>query len=212
MIPGSRKTAPPRRAWPASTRRTLGKIGNCQIGVSVHAATDAASCPLGWRLFVPEAWDDTCAETNEQAEAIAARRHTCRIPDTVRHRTTWELAVKCSTSVYQGDAKPELMDCTGRGPRPRTTRYQQAPSSVKNVPGIGEKSAEITWRHGTKTRLGNALAAMTSRFTALLVRPANQNIPKHPDGSLLECWLVTAAQLVVTSQRLTADPKAEGAA
>ncbi|MET3173165.1 UNVERIFIED_ORG: hypothetical protein ABIB52_000993 [Arthrobacter sp. UYCu721] len=44
---------------------TLGKIGNCQIGVSVHAATDAASCPLDWRLFVPEAWDDTCAETNE---------------------------------------------------------------------------------------------------------------------------------------------------
>lgn len=29
---------------------TLGKIGNCQIGVSVHAATDAASCPLDWRL------------------------------------------------------------------------------------------------------------------------------------------------------------------
>ena len=44
---------------------TLGKIGNCQIGVSVHAATDAASCPLDWRLFVPEAWDDTCAESND---------------------------------------------------------------------------------------------------------------------------------------------------
>ena len=36
---------------------TLGKIGNVQIGVSVHAATDAASCPLDWRLFLPEAWD-----------------------------------------------------------------------------------------------------------------------------------------------------------
>ena len=34
---------------------TLGKIGNCQIGVSVHAATDEASCPLDWRLYVPEA-------------------------------------------------------------------------------------------------------------------------------------------------------------
>lgn len=33
---------------------TLGKVGNCQIAVSVHAATDAASAPLDWRLFLPE--------------------------------------------------------------------------------------------------------------------------------------------------------------
>ena len=42
---------------------TLGKVGNCQIGVSVHAATDAASCPLDWRLFVPETWDDALRRT-----------------------------------------------------------------------------------------------------------------------------------------------------
>src|SRR3954449_11597352 len=36
---------------------TLGKVANCQIGVSVHAVTDTASCPLNWRLFVPESWD-----------------------------------------------------------------------------------------------------------------------------------------------------------
>ena len=49
---------------------TLGKVGNCQIGVSVHAATDAASCPLNWRLFVPESWDDTCADSNDTAAMI----------------------------------------------------------------------------------------------------------------------------------------------
>ncbi|KJY26534.1 transposase, partial [Streptomyces sp. NRRL S-495] len=36
---------------------TLGKVGNCQIGVSVHALSDTASCPLSWRLFLPESWD-----------------------------------------------------------------------------------------------------------------------------------------------------------
>src|SRR3954447_23598442 len=40
---------------------TLGKVGNCQIGVSISAVTDAASCPLDWRLFLPERWDDSCA-------------------------------------------------------------------------------------------------------------------------------------------------------
>src|SRR5919202_1645835 len=37
---------------------TLGKVGNCQIGVSICAVTDAASCPLNWRLYVPAGWDD----------------------------------------------------------------------------------------------------------------------------------------------------------
>jgi SRSO17 transposase len=73
---------------------TLGKVGNCQIAVSVHAATDAASAPLNWRLFVPEAWDDACADTNEDAGVIAARRAKAQIPDTVRHRTKWELALE----------------------------------------------------------------------------------------------------------------------
>lgn len=33
---------------------TLGKVGNCQISVGVHAACDTASCPLSWRLSLPE--------------------------------------------------------------------------------------------------------------------------------------------------------------
>src|SRR3954465_13598439 len=32
----------------------LEKVGNCQIGVSIAAVTDAASCPLSWRLVLPE--------------------------------------------------------------------------------------------------------------------------------------------------------------
>jgi SRSO17 transposase len=73
---------------------TLGKIGNCQVAATVHMVTDAASAPVNWRLFVPEAWDDTCADTNEQAEAVAARRAKARIPDYVRNRPKWELALE----------------------------------------------------------------------------------------------------------------------
>src|SRR5512142_2729557 len=49
-----------RRFSPGVARQycgSLGKVGNCQIAVSVHAATDTASCPLDWRLFLPEGWD-----------------------------------------------------------------------------------------------------------------------------------------------------------
>src|SRR5215203_5522177 len=59
---------------------TLGKVGNCQIGVSICAVTDAASCPLSWRLFLPAGWDDTEAATPEAAAAIRARRKSAGIP------------------------------------------------------------------------------------------------------------------------------------
>jgi len=60
----------------------LGKTANCQVLVSVNAATDRASCPLGWRLFLPAAWDQD-----------AERRAKAKIPDDVRHVPKWQLAL-----------------------------------------------------------------------------------------------------------------------
>src|SRR3954464_13178815 len=71
---------------------TLGKVGNCQIGVSICAVTDAASCPLSWRLFLPERWDDACATSPEAAAAIRERRERAGIPAEERHREKWRLA------------------------------------------------------------------------------------------------------------------------
>ncbi len=61
---------------------TLGKTANCQLGVSVNAVTEQASCPLDWRLFLPECWDDD-----------AERRAACRVPARVRHRPKWQLVL-----------------------------------------------------------------------------------------------------------------------
>src|SRR5881396_3026376 len=63
---------------------TLGKTANCQLGVSVDAVTEQASCPLDWRLFVPERWDE---------EAMAARRAACHLPNGVHHRPKWQLVL-----------------------------------------------------------------------------------------------------------------------
>ena len=114
---GFKKDGPasPGVAWQYSG--TLGKIGNVQIGVSVHAATDAASCPLDWRLFLPEAWDDTCQDSPEDAEAAAARRVKAQIPDSVRHRTKWELAVEmideCQWPIVSAHGRPAELPAGG---------------------------------------------------------------------------------------------------
>jgi len=63
---------------------TSGKVTNCQVGVSLHLATDHASAAIGWRLFLPASWDPASPEAD--ADKIA-RRTRCRIP--VR-RDTWK--------------------------------------------------------------------------------------------------------------------------
>jgi SRSO17 transposase len=45
---------------------TLGKIGNCQIGVSVHAVGPKGTVPLGWALYLPDEW---CADPERRAQA-----------------------------------------------------------------------------------------------------------------------------------------------
>lgn len=34
----------------------LGKIANCQVAVTLHWSSWEASCPLGWRLYMPQEW------------------------------------------------------------------------------------------------------------------------------------------------------------
>jgi SRSO17 transposase len=62
---------------------TLGKRGNCQIGVSVHAIGGRGTVPLGWALYLPEDW---CAD--EQ------RRRKAKIPEEVTFKTKPELGVE----------------------------------------------------------------------------------------------------------------------
>jgi SRSO17 transposase len=60
---------------------TLGKIGNCQIAVSVHAVGERGTLPLDWALYLPEDW---CADP--------ARRRKAKIPEGVVFETKPELA------------------------------------------------------------------------------------------------------------------------
>ena len=62
---------------------TLGKIGNCQIGVSVHAVGKRGTVPLGWALYLPEEW---CADSGRRAKA--------KIPERVTFKTKPELGLE----------------------------------------------------------------------------------------------------------------------
>ena len=80
----------------------LGKIGNCQIGVSVHAVGAQGTVPLGWALYLPEQWCDD-----------AERRRKAKIPAEVEFKTKPELGVELveRAAGWQVPAAPVLGDC-----------------------------------------------------------------------------------------------------
>src|SRR5256885_6802649 len=123
---------------------TLGKVGNCQVGVSVHAVTDWASAAIDWRLFLPESWDDTMADDAEVAEEIRRRRARCRIPDDARHREKWRLALDMLDEMLGepdsgggGLPPPWGGRRAGRGGAPPSRPRPPAPGLGRRGPGQG---------------------------------------------------------------------------
>ncbi|WP_432991170.1 IS701 family transposase [Dactylosporangium sp. CA-233914] len=245
---------------------TLGKVANCQIGVSVHAVTDTASCPLDWRLFLPESWDEAKAapaairaakarqrktlknapraaapapagrdaagavDVEAVTEAARLRRRRCAIPDSEGHRPKWTLVVEMldalaaqglrppllasdagygDTSQFRtaldernvvysvqvkGDALAHTADAVpaarawsglGRPPSSTTPVYpDDAVSLAEHITAAGRDTAvAVSWREGSK-------GTLSSQFVFLRVRPAGHRIPRDPDGSLPERWLI----------------------
>lgn len=56
---------------------TAGKVTNCQVGVSLHLASDTASAAVDWRLFLPGNWDPASPQADP---AKTARRERYGIP------------------------------------------------------------------------------------------------------------------------------------
>jgi SRSO17 transposase len=182
---------------------TLGKVGNCQVGVSINAATDRASCPLDWRLFIPKAWD-------QQSESNQDRRAKARLPQDVCHREKWRLALDMIDELIGWGITPPVVvgdGAYGDNTELRTSLERRNISYVLDVKGATSAYVQDARRerpdyqgrgqppkcryHDDPSSLrGLALAAgqdaavavtwregtrgkMSSRLIALRVRPAN---------------------------------------
>jgi SRSO17 transposase len=194
----------------------LGKIGNCQIGVSISAVTAQASCPLDWRLYLPAEW------------AGDPRRVACRVPEEVGHQPKWALALEMldelvgwglTPAPVLGDAAygditdfrvgleqrqiPYVLDVKGTtsalpedaqpvaertpGPgRPPSPRYRRPFGSLAELAKAAEPDAWVQVQWRAGTR-----GPMSSRFLALRIRPANVKLRRaDPDGELAVRWML----------------------
>jgi SRSO17 transposase len=181
---------------------TLGRVENCQVGVSVNAATDAASCPLDWRIFLPEAWDDD-----------RERRRKAHVPDDVRHREKWRLALEMIDELGEWGLVPPLVaadagygeitafrqglddreipyivqvkGATSAYPE-RTSRERPAYQGMGRPPAARYRQRptslkQLAQQAGKRAARGvtwreGSRGRMHSRFLALRVRPANREL------------------------------------
>jgi SRSO17 transposase len=196
---------------------TLGKVANCQVGVSIHAATDQASCPIDWRLFLPQSWD-----------ADPQRRRAAHVPEAVGHRPKWQLVLDMLDELGGwGLAPPVVVADAGYGEsgelrlglearglayvvqvKATTSAYPQAVvQEVAPYPGRGRRPGP---RYRAKrSSLADLVAAagpsaaktvawrkgtrgkLRSRFVALRVRPAGVKLRRAAGtGELPVRWLL----------------------
>lgn len=73
----------------------LGKVANCQVAVTLHWSSGEASCPLGWRLFVPQKW----FEDGERAAEV-------KLPPDLTFRSKPELACELLDQVLGWGVPP----------------------------------------------------------------------------------------------------------
>src|ERR1700710_2762241 len=114
----------------------LGKQANCQVAVSLSVANHAASLPVAYRLYLPEAW------TKDRA-----RRKKAGVPKEIKFKTKPEIAQEqirwaCEAGLPRGVA---LMDAAyGNDSRLRAGMTELG---VPYVPSILPNT--LMWRPGT---------------------------------------------------------------
>lgn len=160
---------------------TLGKIGNCQIAVSVTLATPTMHLPIDMDLYLPESW------TKDRTRCRAAH-----IPDTMGYRPKWRIALDLiEQNVEAGVPRGLLLADSFYGnvsefrDGVRALGFDYAldiksrtrvvivcddgeetdPMSVETVAAIIGASSyrKVTWRQGTRT-------ALSARFALVRVR------------------------------------------
>jgi SRSO17 transposase len=167
---------------------TLGKTGNCQIGVSVHAVGARGTVPLGWALYLPEDW---CAD--------AQRRRKAKIPDESQFKTKPELGVELveRASAWKMPKAPVLGDHAYGGNTCLRDRLDQA--GCKYVLSVSPDTK--VFEHGTAF----AVPPRKSKDGRAPWRPQPDR-PPEPIGELISRLGADTAQTVTFRDGPSGEP------
>ena len=135
---------------------TLGKIGNCQITVSVHAVGERGTLPLGWSLYLPEEWCDDLP-----------RRRKAKIPDEVVFETKPQLAGELASRRPAGRSRARRSWPTA----PTATTPASAPAARAAGSSTSSRCGAETSVYGPETSFAVPERNGTSAGRATVARP-----------------------------------------
>lgn len=115
----------------------LGKQENCQVAVTLTLANEAVSVPAAYQLYLPQTWaEDT------------KRRQAAGVPDEIRFRTKWQIALAQIAALQQEELPPApVIADAGYGV---VTEFRAA-LSARGIPYVVGVTGETTvWPPGVE--------------------------------------------------------------
>jgi len=195
----------------------LGKQDNCQVAVTLSVANHAASLPVAYQLYLPEAW-----------AADAARRVKAGVPDAVTFKTKPQIALdQIRAALAEGIAPGVVLADAAYGcngalragltaagltyavaiqsnasvwpsdleplPAKPWSGHGRPPSRLQRGPGhapvaVKDLAMSLPSAFATITWREGSNTPLTSRFAALRVRPAARRATLLPIEWLLVEW------------------------
>ena len=157
----------------------LGKIAHCQVAVSTVLLDEPLAWPLTFEWYLPQEWDTD-----------AARRAKAGIPDPIRFREKWRMALAHIRRVLK--AGVQLTAVVADADYGSNATFRRGPERLGLRDGVAIRGALTMWTAGARrTRTATALAAaipdadwrrvswgagtkgaLAARFVAVRVRPA----------------------------------------
>jgi SRSO17 transposase len=116
---------------------TLGKVGNCQVAVGVHLATEEESVPLDWALYLPQAWVED-----------AERCGKAGVPAPTTFRTKVELGLELIDRLLEwGLQRQTVLADAGYG---NNTQFRQGLGDRQLQYVVGVESSTAVWEKPTR--------------------------------------------------------------
>ncbi len=113
----------------------LGKQENCQVAVSLSAATWRSSLPIAWRLYLPESW----ARDRQ-------RRRKAGVPDEVRFQTKPQIALDQIRQALEQQVQPGVVLADAAYGNDSAFRAELRKLKLEYVVGI--QSTTSVWKPG----------------------------------------------------------------
>ena len=162
---------------------TLGKVGNCQIGVSLVAAHDGGQIPIDFALYLPESWlgDAKRLEGLTDSKLLTPAARENAYEGIVRHAVEWHVTTIPHTEI---DALG-LHVCNIEGMRRAFAGLARRPAYVLTdgfpVSGLGAPALAM-WK-GDRVAASVAAASVVAKVTRdRMMRELDERYPEYGFG------------------------------